>query len=328
MQIIYIEKAIYDHPRTQKIIQRCGREALIIECDHYGEVFNRHNQNFRLQKQKPALILAKKTNRFVLPTPANYGIGGKLNYYFSHMLNCIYDCRYCFLQGMYPSAHYVLFVNYEDFANEIAEKIKINESEVCYFFSGYDGDSLAFEAISEFVDYFLAFFSEYPKAMLELRTKSANIQTLLQKPVIQNCVIAFSFTPQRLALEVEHKTPPLEKRLKAMQALALAGWPLGIRLDPLIYTEDLSIIYDELISQIFHSVSPESVHSVSIGPLRFPIENYQRLIKLYPKDKFLAQPLIKSKKYYSYSESIEHEMKQILLKLLTARIAADKIYVI
>ena len=46
----------------------------------------------------------------VLKTPDNFTIGFKKNYYFSHMLNCIYDCKYCFLQGMYNSANYVLFI--------------------------------------------------------------------------------------------------------------------------------------------------------------------------------------------------------------------------
>ena len=39
------------------------------------------------------------------------------------MLNCVYDCRYCFLQGMYRSANYVLFVNYDDFRVQIEESI-------------------------------------------------------------------------------------------------------------------------------------------------------------------------------------------------------------
>mgnify|MGYP006970641936 FL=1 len=30
------------------------------------------------------------------------------------MMNCIYDCSYCYLKGMYPSGHMVLFVNIED----------------------------------------------------------------------------------------------------------------------------------------------------------------------------------------------------------------------
>ena len=35
------------------------------------------------------------------------------------MYNCIYDCKYCFLQGLYSSANYLVFVNYEDFLNQI-----------------------------------------------------------------------------------------------------------------------------------------------------------------------------------------------------------------
>ena len=35
------------------------------------------------------------------------------------MLNCVYDCSYCFLQGMFNSANYLVFVNYEDYFKEI-----------------------------------------------------------------------------------------------------------------------------------------------------------------------------------------------------------------
>ena len=118
IETIYIETEIRSHPRTESILSRFSR-ARIVECERYGEVFNPKKQNFRLQKMKPALILARKHGNFILDAPEGFGIGGRKNYYFSHMLNCIYDCRYCFLQGMYRSANYVLFVNYEDFQNEI-----------------------------------------------------------------------------------------------------------------------------------------------------------------------------------------------------------------
>ncbi|SVD49612.1 uncharacterized protein METZ01_LOCUS402466, partial [marine metagenome] len=64
-----------------------------------------------------------------MATPEGYGIGGKNNYYFSHMLNCIYDCRYCFLQGMYRSAHYVLFVNYDEFFGAMDAKLMAHDGE-------------------------------------------------------------------------------------------------------------------------------------------------------------------------------------------------------
>ena len=60
---IYIEREVLDHPRVKSILERFTN-AHIIECDRYGEVFNLKGQNFRLQKQKPALILAKKYGSF------------------------------------------------------------------------------------------------------------------------------------------------------------------------------------------------------------------------------------------------------------------------
>lgn len=49
MQTIYIEKSIKNHPRVERIVQRVGREALIIECENYRQVFNPKSQNFRIQ---------------------------------------------------------------------------------------------------------------------------------------------------------------------------------------------------------------------------------------------------------------------------------------
>ena len=117
---VYVEAEIRQHPRTQRLLERF-RRLPVVEIEHYGEVFNPRSQNFRLQKKNPAIIIARKNKGHALAAPEGYGLGGEHNYYFSHMLNCIYDCRYCFLQGMYQSAHQVLFVNYEDLGERIRQ---------------------------------------------------------------------------------------------------------------------------------------------------------------------------------------------------------------
>ena len=232
MQVIYVEKNLRNHPRAVKIIERF-KDKTVILCEHYGEIFNRKKQSFRQQKADPALIIAEKKGRKILPTPPNFGIGGIHNYYFSHLLNCPFDCRYCFLQGMYQSAHYVIFINYEDFMNEI-KIISEQHKEPCYFFSGYDSDSLAYEPVTHFIKHFLPFFAEHPKAILELRTKSANVNELLKYQAPQNCIVAYSLNPSCLVDQIEHKTASLEKRLKAIKKLADHGYAIGLRFDPLI----------------------------------------------------------------------------------------------
>ena len=177
---LYVEEAVRDHPRVARILERFPKSE-VIRCDQYSEVFNPRAQNFRLQKRDPALILARKYTGHVMDAPPAYHIGGGENYYFSHMLNCVYDCRYCFLQGMYRSAHYLLFVNYEDFAEAISNRLPdVASGKQAWFFSGYDCDSLAYDPVTGFTEYFLPFFTRFQQAYLELRTKSTQIRALLR----------------------------------------------------------------------------------------------------------------------------------------------------
>ena len=46
---IYVEEAILDHPRTRSVLARFP-QAQLVPCARYGEVFNRNQQSFRLQK--------------------------------------------------------------------------------------------------------------------------------------------------------------------------------------------------------------------------------------------------------------------------------------
>ncbi len=320
---IYIEEEISQHPRTQEILSRFP-QAVTISCERYGEVFNRRAQNFRLQKRKPALILARKHDGFVLETPAGYGIGGQQNYYFSHMLNCVYDCRYCFLQGMYQSAHYIVFVNYEDFAKEIQHK-SFQDGNT-YFFSGYDCDSLALDQVTGFIDFFLPLFDTLPDSWLELRTKSVQIRALEQRIPCDRIVAAFSLSPQTVVDTLEHQTPSLERRLAAMVQLAQQGWWIGLRFDPLIYFDDYQSVYREFFDLVFKSLPSERIHSVSLGTLRFPKGMFHKMIKLYPNEPVLAGPLATKDGLVSYENPIQLELIAFCNHELQQRISQNKIF--
>ena len=326
---LYIEETVLDHPRTRAVRARLPRAA-VIPCRHYGEIFNRRNQHFRLQKRRPALILARKRDRFLLPAPAAYGLGARRNFYFSHMLNCLYDCRYCFLQGMYRSAHYVLFVNYEDFQQAIEHQAGRDEVP-CHFFSGYDCDSLALEPLTGFVQAFLPLFRRLPHCLLELRTKSTQIRALLREAPLPNCVVAFSLTPEPLRRRLEHGVPPLERRLAAMERLARHGWPLGLRFDPLLHDPehrcDFARLYEELFTAVFNRLPAAAIHSVSLGVFRMPEDYFRNLLRLHPDDAFLAGPFTGRTGLTAYREALEAEMLDTCRRLLQRHVPPDKLFV-
>ena len=311
---IYVEEDIQHHNRTREICDRFG-QAKIIPCDRYTSVFNNNSQNFRLQKQQPSLILAKKHKGRVLSTPTGYGIGAENNYYFSHMMNCLYDCRYCFLQGMYRSAHYVVFVNYEDFFSDI-ELIANGHQNPSWFFSGYDCDSLAMEPVTGFIESCLRFFDDAPKANLEIRTKSTQIRALLSRPPINNCVVAYSFTTKKTAEKLEHKTPSVTKRIAALAKLQHHGWPVGLRFDPLILSKDFKQDYSRLLDEIFASINPANVHSISYGAFRLPRPFFKKMVSLYPAERLFATGLTENRPMVSYQEDTEHYCLESMRNLL------------
>ena len=321
---IYIEEEVLESERVRNLLDRFAQVPQVV-CDRYGEVFNRKSQNFRLQKTAPALILAKKYGKKVLAAPSGYGYNESKSYYFSHMLNCVYDCRYCFLQGMYSSANYVLFVNYEDLEEAIAEKIEENNGGGVYY-SGYDCDSLALEPVSNFCSHFLPVFRRYPNAELEIRTKSTQIRCLLDTDVVPNCVIAMSFTTSEAADQWEHKVPSIEKRLEALHKLQLAGWKVAIRFEPLILGAEGLAPYEALFAQIFSKLDGQKLHSVSSGLFRMPVDFHKRIVKLYPDEELFARPTQTIDGMIALKSAEENTHLMAIEKLLLNYVSSEQYY--
>jgi len=321
---IYIEEGAEELPKSREILSRFPK-ATVIPCKHYKEVFNPSNQSFRLQKKNPALILAQQRGKLTHTIPQSYGVGGKHNFYFSHLLNCLYDCRYCFLQGMHPSAHYLLFVNFDHFKAEI-KKISNSMDDECWFFSGYDCDSLALESVTGFASDFLPFFREIPNAWVELRTKSVAIQSLQKIAPLERAVVAFSFTPQEISTQLEKGVPSVKTRIAAMQKVAEQGWKVGLRIDPILDCKDFENRYFNLFREIFENVPEKAIHSISMGAFRMPKGFYKKTEKQYPEEALFAGGFHTENGYTGYLTETETRLKKKCKNFLTNWTSSKKIY--
>jgi spore photoproduct lyase len=328
MDTIYIEQQVLEHPRSKFILGRFPLAQKIV-IERYSEVFNPHAQDFRIQKQNPSLILAAKDNKRVLSTPTQYETGGGANYYFSHMLNCLYDCRYCFLQGMYRSANYLLFVNYEAFLEDIQDlaELHISDDKPAWFFSGYDCDSLAMEPVSKFAQYMVPKFSGLKNAVLELRTKSTQIRSLLEQKPLQNVVVAYSLSPHQVAEAVEAGAPSLSKRINALQRLQQHGWRIGLRFDPIIWHQDYQTHYQQMLGQIFTQVDADKIDSVTLGGFRLPKGFYKTMRRLYPEHWLFSAGLEENEGMVTYSNKIEAELFTELQRNTLNYIESNKLYI-
>ena len=309
---LYIEQRILKNQYTKQVTQLL-KPKNVIYCQSFREIFNLKKQNFRIQKYKPSMILAMKENNFLIETPKTFNIGGKNNYYFSHMYNCIFDCKYCYLQGMFNSANYVLFINYESFFLEIKKKLEEKPNEDIYFFSGYDCDSLALEKITGFARSFINFFRQFKRGFLELRTKSCQVDEFLKITPTENIIFSWSLNPQNIITKFEDKTPNLEKRLDSIFKMQKNNWKIGLRFDPIIYENNFETIYTNFFEYVFKRLKIENIHSVTVGSLRLP-NSYISKFKKNTLNQNLVQNL-DGKEYFQNHELSDYTKDFCLKKI-------------
>lgn len=320
---IYIEKEVRNHPVTGRILSSFPAST-IIEINHYKEVFSRSRQNFRLQKQAPALILANKQQNLVYEgAPVCQDFGNRHFYYTSSVMNCIYDCEYCYLQGMYPSAHMVVFVNLEEI---FAEVERLLEKHPVYLCVSYDTDLMAVDPILGYVGQWIGFAAEHPGLTIEIRTKSANWNCLQKINPVQNVILAWTLSPEGITERFEYRTPSLKQRLACINKAMEAGWQVRLCFDPMLYCKDWKEQYQDMLDQIFLRIPAEGIKDVSVGTFRVS-QDYLKKIRRQNPDSSLAQfPYENDKGVYHYSKQITDSMISFACKQLRKKIPEDKIF--
>ena len=189
---IYVEEGVREHPRTKRILQHFPK-ARIIEIHHYKDVFCRRKQNSSLQNQAPMLILAEKKGRLVYEgAPVCQSFGNAYFYYTSCVMNCLYNCEYCYLKGMYPSGNIVIFVNLEDIFQEVEGILQKHPVYLCV---SYDTDLMALEDVTGFVEEWLAFAARQENLKIEIRTKCGRTDLWEKFPPQENVSFAFTLSP-------------------------------------------------------------------------------------------------------------------------------------
>lgn len=317
---LYIEKAVLDHPQTRRIIEKFDRSNIIV-IGHYKEVFNRPSQSFAAQSHAKKLILAHKEGKFLHEgSPYSDGFGHRQFLYASSVMGCLYDCDYCYLQGLYPSANTVLFVNLEDAFAQLLPHLG-HDTLVA---TSYDTDTLAIESLSGQTRQWLSFAERHPNLHLEIRTKSANFRSLRELVPNPRVTLAWTLSPQAIIERYEHATPSLESRLKAAKDAVEAGWKVRLCIDPVIHTEGFETLYTDLIDTIFASLDPESVHQLTLGSFRMS-QNHLRSLKKLRRSDVAFYPYEVRDEMATYPQAIEQHILEVLLAKATLYIPMERI---
>lgn len=281
--LIYVEKKALTYPITQQILAKFSSQN-VIEIQHYKNLFDQNMWDYPLLD---CIILAKQDNISILDTPPNYGFPGK-SFFFKPAINCISHCEYCYLQGTFRNRFPVFFVNYDEMQLAISDKINLLRTsgydwQITFYASNY-ADLLATEHLTNFHQHFIPFFEQFDSVLMETRTKSGNINSLLPHLTkwVNNTEFAFSLSPISIAQKYEHGTASLPNKLQAIQTLLSAGARVWLRFLPLLPVPNCPSEYKNLIQTVRESIDIQCISSIFIAPLIYNHSDYAKILQKYP----------------------------------------------
>lgn len=321
---IYIEKEAMNYDLTKTILDRFSKSQKIL-INNYKEVFSKNNQNFSLQKNSPKIILAVKKDNFLYPgAKVCESFGNENFFYTSSIMNCIYDCEYCYLQGVYSSANIVIFVNIKDLFKEVEEVLKKKSMYICI---SYDTDLLVLENITGIVKKWYDFTLKHKNLKIELRTKSNNISVFKDLTPNENFIIAWTLSPMEFSKKHELKTPTLDERVKGIKFLTEKGWTVRICFDPIINIASFEKEYKEMIDYTFSNIDSNKILDISIGTFRISKEYLKRMRKNRKNSVILNYPFTCKDFVYSYDEKRANFMINFVKNEILKYISEEKIFI-
>lgn len=301
--IIYINKNIYTSKNknyiktVEKILHNIykhkNKEKLSIVYVDENKIKNLY-QYIDYKNPKKHLVLTLNNGDFIKRCPGtnNYQC---CNYFVINLyINCSLQCHYCFLQFYLKNPIITIFVNTDDLFSEFEKKIKkINIKRIG---TGELSDSLLFDPYTDYSIKLIDFFSQYKNVYFEFKTKTSNIDNLLNYEIyknnfnkninnnnnynninniinletnLKNIVAGFSLNSYRIYKSAESLTSPIDERINNARKLIEKGYSVSFHFDPIFIYDNADKEYLEILEKLKENINPDNVAWFSIGSFRY-----------------------------------------------------------
>jgi spore photoproduct lyase len=233
-----------------------------------------------IQTGKEILFLTKNNGAFIRSCPGTraYTCCG---YKILHIGTfCNLDCSYCILQSYFHPPVLQHFVNYEDLFSDLEKNF--GENRVQRIGTGEFTDSLIWNPWTTLTHELIYRFANQSRAVLELKTKTTNIDGLANICHNQKTIVAWSVNTDTVIRAEERATASLKDRLSAAATCERWGYPLAFHFDPMVIYDGCRADYINVVDRLLSSISPDRIVWISLGTFRFIPSLKQIIQKRYP----------------------------------------------
>ena len=234
------------------------------------------NENHSLKNE--TLYFLNNKGSFLEKCPGSDGVLCCHYFIINTGINCSYDCQYCFLQSYANISYISIYANTDKLLSEIKNKTDKLKNVHWRIGTGEYTDSLALDHLTELTKTLVPFFSKIQNATLELKTKSAMIQNLLELDPKESTVVSWSLNPEELISQIEQGTASLPQRISAAKKVSENGYDVGFHFDPLIWYDGWEKGYKDIIHNLLDSIPENKIRWISMGTFRYS-KNFKEILK-------------------------------------------------
>lgn len=305
IETLWIDPEVTNHPLADTVRKRFASEKIKIGIPPVPD---------GIQAVKRRLFVTRYRGRLVKPCPGSQGRICCGYQVINAMVHCPMDCHYCVLQTYLSVPALTLFVDEDRIREEIRERLDTNRSHFFRFGTGELADSLVHDALTGFSRRMVPFFAKTPNGILELKTKTAAVETLRDLDPKGRTVVSWSVNPPALIRAVEPGTVPLSQRIAAARRCQEMGYWIGLHFDPVVWFEGWKEAYRGVVADLARALDPNRVLWISVAGFR-----YTRAQKDLIRKRFKSTPLFLGESFrdedgkFRYLQPLRVSMYQKLL---------------
>ena len=263
---LFVDERIAGHANARQLCRRLRVQPQIVDSI---EPVHRYIRNAAdpIAAGKHTLYVTENRGRFVRDCPGTreYTCCG---YQILHIgTYCTMDCAYCILQSYFHPPVLQFFVNHEVMMVELDAFFQ--RDTISRIGTGEFTDSLIWEPWTSLSSQLIRRFASQSGAVLELKTKTTAIDTLLSLDHHRKTILAWSLNTPRIIRSDERRTASLSARLAAAAAGQASGYPVAFHFDPLVVYDNCESEYEQVVAAVFKQVRPENIVWISLGTFRF-----------------------------------------------------------
>ncbi|MFR1519307.1 MAG: radical SAM protein [Clostridia bacterium] len=322
---IYYEPAALEYP-LGKMLREKYTALPWKEIDSHNnipELRAASNRDFPKLKRK-LIIGVRKTHKYT----ENHKVSDFLVPYTSS--GCSAMCLYCYLVCNYNKCAYLrVFVNREQMLEKLIRTA--NEAERPLVFEiGSNSDLILENEVTGNLPWTIETFGAEANGSLTFPTKFDMVSPLLCLDHRKKTIFRMSVNPSSIIQTAELGTSPLAARIRALNAMCDAEYPVGLLIAPVILVPEWKQLYSGLIDELADTLSAKVKNSAFIEIIFMTYSFVQNAInqEALPHSAFIFQKDLMTGRgngKYCYKDAIRKEAEAFLREQLERKLRGMRI---